>query len=322
MLQHDSWEQTLASWARIAGLEVDRGYSEINNASYPYVEGSSLAVAFWSTVQRGVKTPKIMRKFWRRLEIKLGGEVDGESEDSEEEIEAALMDGYMTWQKYSEDAVDDEEWEDVEDGEEDEEESTDESQSRETNEIDQAKDKDGNADAGTDVSREGQAAQENVTSSGHEETEDEDEDREENDGDDEDDDEDDDRGEDEDDEDDEDKGDGDERKLPTYADNGSGFSQHHLAMSTLFDRNYLTKAGWRFLRSPKGYFCLAKRDVQDGDIIAVVIGSDMPLILRPYLDGYKLVGEVYVYGIMHGELVKDFKEPGEEGSTAESVLLY
>jgi len=336
VLQHDSWEQALASWARIAGLEVDRGYSEINNASYPYVEGSSLAVAFWSTVQRGIKTPKMMRKFWRRLEIKLGGEVDGESEDSEEEIEAALMDDYIRYRSFGNGGEEDEEWEDVEDGEDgEEEESIGESQSSEASEIDQVEDEKGDASLDTGLQAEvnadtnehlskGDVAEDNATSSNREETEaegedgDDDESEDEDEGNNEDDKE--DEGGDGDENDDEDEG--DERKLPTYADNGSGFSQHHLAMSTLFDRNYLTKAGWRFLRSPKGYFCLAKRDVQDGDIIAVVIGSDMPLILRPYLDGYKLVGEVYVYGIMHGELVKDFKEPGEEGSTAESVLLY
>jgi hypothetical protein len=37
------------------------------------------------------------------------------------------------------------------------------------------------------------------------------------------------------------------------------------------------------------------------DIVAVLSGCDLPFVLRPEWGHYKLVGECYVEGIMHGE---------------------
>jgi hypothetical protein len=44
------------------------------------------------------------------------------------------------------------------------------------------------------------------------------------------------------------------------------------------------------------------RTVLKGDIIWLLPDADVPFILRPLENGhYKLVGEAYVHGIMHGE---------------------
>ncbi|KAF2005453.1 hypothetical protein P154DRAFT_483433 [Amniculicola lignicola CBS 123094] len=47
-----------------------------------------------------------------------------------------------------------------------------------------------------------------------------------------------------------------------------------------------------------GPFC-----VKPGDIVVVLFGAEMALILREEDSGYKLIGDAYVHGIMHGELV-------------------
>jgi hypothetical protein len=45
---------------------------------------------------------------------------------------------------------------------------------------------------------------------------------------------------------------------------------------------------------------------EHGDIICVLAGGRVPYVLRPCDDGfYRLVGECYVDGAMHGEALKD-----------------
>lgn len=36
----------------------------------------------------------------------------------------------------------------------------------------------------------------------------------------------------------------------------------------------------------------------------VILGADVPFVLRPYDDGYELIGEAYVQGIMDGEALQ------------------
>ncbi len=43
---------------------------------------------------------------------------------------------------------------------------------------------------------------------------------------------------------------------------------------------------------------------EPGDAIFIPLGSAVPFILRPSVDGYKLVGECYVHGLMKGEALK------------------
>lgn len=47
---------------------------------------------------------------------------------------------------------------------------------------------------------------------------------------------------------------------------------------------------------------------QHGDIVAVLLGSKLPYVLRPHGKDYLLVGPAYVYGIMNGEVMKRFKD--------------
>lgn len=59
-----------------------------------------------------------------------------------------------------------------------------------------------------------------------------------------------------------------------------------------------------FFTSSTGYVGLAPHGTKEGDIVFVVMGADVPFILRPYDDGYELIGEAYVQGVMDGEIIQ------------------
>ena len=53
-----------------------------------------------------------------------------------------------------------------------------------------------------------------------------------------------------------------------------------------------------------GFFGVGPPILQRGDRIVILLGGNMPFALRPAEEGrYKLLREVYVLGIMHGELM-------------------
>jgi hypothetical protein len=60
--------------------------------------------------------------------------------------------------------------------------------------------------------------------------------------------------------------------------------------------------GRSFFKSVEGYIGLAPRAAKPGDEICVLFGCQSPLLLRRTQETrYQVVGECYVYGLMHGE---------------------
>lgn len=61
--------------------------------------------------------------------------------------------------------------------------------------------------------------------------------------------------------------------------------------------------------SQTGYFCLAPSTARPGDSIAILRGGDVPLVLRklPNSNMWELIGEIYVHGIMKGEIWDESK---------------
>lgn len=58
-----------------------------------------------------------------------------------------------------------------------------------------------------------------------------------------------------------------------------------------------------------GYLGIGPGTLQEEDIVAIIYGTDVPLLLRPCDGGvYKLLGEAYVDGIMDGEAMEGRKE--------------
>lgn len=59
-----------------------------------------------------------------------------------------------------------------------------------------------------------------------------------------------------------------------------------------------------FIKTCEGYIGLAPRMAQPGDQVCVLLGGNMPLLLRPAPNlQYQVVGECYIHGLMHGEAV-------------------
>jgi hypothetical protein len=70
-------------------------------------------------------------------------------------------------------------------------------------------------------------------------------------------------------------------------------------MDAAFDR--------RLFATDKGYIGLAPAGTQVGDRVCILLGGHTPFLLRPseqYSGRYRLVGECYVHGIMHGEALQ------------------
>ena len=60
----------------------------------------------------------------------------------------------------------------------------------------------------------------------------------------------------------------------------------------------------RFLVTGKGFFGLGPRDTEEGDVVFVLYGCSVPVVLRPDGDRWLFVGEVFVAGIMDGEVIQ------------------
>ena len=54
-----------------------------------------------------------------------------------------------------------------------------------------------------------------------------------------------------------------------------------------------------------------------GDIVAVFFGSDVPFVLRPQEDKFRLIGEAHVQDIMDGEVMEWWKN----GNASEQELF-
>ncbi|KAE9373784.1 hypothetical protein N431DRAFT_407479 [Stipitochalara longipes BDJ] len=69
-------------------------------------------------------------------------------------------------------------------------------------------------------------------------------------------------------------------------------------------------AGRKFLRTNRGFMGLAPQVAEVGDEVWVILGCNVPMLLRKCDDYYMLVGECFVYGIMEGEQTKDLLASG------------
>ena len=69
-----------------------------------------------------------------------------------------------------------------------------------------------------------------------------------------------------------------------------------------------------FFITSKGYMGLGPPQVDKGDLVCVIFGCPHPLLMRKEKDHYLLVGEVYVYGMMRGEMIAELEtgRPGTE----------
>jgi hypothetical protein len=66
----------------------------------------------------------------------------------------------------------------------------------------------------------------------------------------------------------------------------------------------------KFLRTGRGFMGLAPQLAEVGDEVWVLLGCNVPMLLRKRDDYYILVGECFVYGIMQGEQTEDLLASG------------
>ncbi|KAL8707627.1 MAG: hypothetical protein Q9220_007365 [cf. Caloplaca sp. 1 TL-2023] len=57
-------------------------------------------------------------------------------------------------------------------------------------------------------------------------------------------------------------------------------------------------------KTRRGLLANVPKQRKIGDVVAILYGWETPFLLRPVQDGYLLVGECYVHGIMHGEVIE------------------
>jgi hypothetical protein len=80
-----------------------------------------------------------------------------------------------------------------------------------------------------------------------------------------------------------------------------------LRLVAMFLRPMVSRSsGRRYFVSHRGYLGVGPSTTSPGDVIAIILGLDTPLVLRAIgEDRYQIVGEAYVHGIMDDELMKD-----------------
>lgn len=64
----------------------------------------------------------------------------------------------------------------------------------------------------------------------------------------------------------------------------------------------------RFFVTEEGHMGLGPRLTKPGDLVCVLLGSQVPFILRAVGDWDVLVGECYCHGVMEGEAVRGLDE--------------
>jgi hypothetical protein len=62
---------------------------------------------------------------------------------------------------------------------------------------------------------------------------------------------------------------------------------------------------------------VAPLEAEPGDVVAILLGSTVPVLLRPGEQGmYSVLGEAYIHGIMYGEGLEQLGK-----NSAEPVVL-
>jgi di/tripeptidase len=57
---------------------------------------------------------------------------------------------------------------------------------------------------------------------------------------------------------------------------------------------------------------MVRRPLREGDMICVVLGCNVPMVLRKAVDDHHLVGPCFVWGLMDGEALENMRGSGYE----------
>lgn len=74
-----------------------------------------------------------------------------------------------------------------------------------------------------------------------------------------------------------------------------------------FIHAHVLSAQRRLFVTKDGYMGTAPMGAQKGDRICVLLGCNVPLIIRPEGDHFLIIGDTYIYGMMNGEVMQDVR---------------
>ncbi len=70
----------------------------------------------------------------------------------------------------------------------------------------------------------------------------------------------------------------------------------------------IANKGRNFFTTSDGYMGVGPPYARPGDKICIIQGANLPFLVRPEKDGYLLVGEIFVLGLMDGEYKGPFED--------------
>lgn len=88
-----------------------------------------------------------------------------------------------------------------------------------------------------------------------------------------------------------------------------GFTQHHLRKADI------SLKGRKLGTTETGYLGLVPDAAQRKDVLVILLGCNFPVLLRKYTDGYRVLDECYVHGLMAGEILNAQRREGLESKT-------
>jgi hypothetical protein len=75
-----------------------------------------------------------------------------------------------------------------------------------------------------------------------------------------------------------------------------------------FHQIHVLSAQRRLFVTKRGHIGVAPMGVEKGDRICVLLGCNVPLVIRPEGDFYLIIGDTYTYGMMNGEVMQDVRD--------------
>jgi hypothetical protein len=99
------------------------------------------------------------------------------------------------------------------------------------------------------------------------------------------------------------------------------YAQNFTPISSAVQKQKLSESftnamtGRCFATTNSGLLCLGSGALQVEDVVCVPLGCSTPIILKKRGDGYTFIGDIYVDGYMHGEVIDDWRHGTREVKT-------
>lgn len=102
---------------------------------------------------------------------------------------------------------------------------------------------------------------------------------------------------------------------------GSGDDRIRLDARIFEEDHAVSTRDRRFLVTKGGFYGMGPQLMQEDDVVALMPGLNVPFVLRPTGDKYKLVGPAYVHGVMRGEVFDESNPLGLDVGSPSSIVI-